>query len=358
MRPSLLRIAGASAAALLLGGLGLAAASWGLPDGVGEIALVQPAFAQEAPDATDADGQIVARVGDTTITVGEMNRRLAETPRSHLAGFGSTPEEVKKNFLERVLVRDAILAEEAKARGLDKHRDVRDRNLGALRAMILHDVRTTSRAETISDEEVKAYFDSHKADFTAPKRVGLFRILVATEAEAKSLLDELGEKPDPKKWNDLARDKSLDKSNHLRGGNLGSVAEDGTTGQAENRVDPALLAAAAKVKDGMLVPTPVKEGDRWAVIWKRQSLSPVSRSLEIEAPSIRAAIADQRLRDGMQALLDKLRPELVKELNVELCDMVTVTPRGELERAKRPGALPRTRRPANAAPQEGPGGLR
>jgi peptidyl-prolyl cis-trans isomerase C len=315
---------------------------------------VRPARADGA-----AEQKVVARVGDTVITVAELERRLRETPMSELAQLGSTPEEARRAFLERVVIRDVILADEAKARGLDKMRDVRDRTLGALRAMVIHELRKDAKAEEITDEEVKAYFESNKEKFTAPKRVGVHRILVQTEAEAKAILAEFGDKaPDAKRWNDIAREKSLDKSNHLRGGNLGFVAEDGTTGQAENRVDPALYAAAVKVKDGMLVPAPVKEGERFAVIWKRQSMSPVSRSLEVEAPAIRTAIADEKMRASVQSLLDKIRPELVKELNVELCDMVTVNAAGELERAKRPGALPRTKRPANASPQEGPGGLR
>ncbi|NUP14486.1 MAG: peptidylprolyl isomerase [Polyangiaceae bacterium] len=323
-----------------------------------EDPIVTPALAGEG----SAD-KVVARVGETVITVGELERRLAETPRSDLAEFGSTPEEVRRNYLDRIMISDALLAEEARARGLDKHRDVRDRSLGALRAMVLHDVRTDAKANEISDEDVKSYFDQNQAKFAAPKRVGIYRILVATEAEAKAIIQDLAvtdpnKGPDPKKWNDLARDKSLDKANHLRGGNLGFVSDDGTTGQAENRVDPAIYQAVLKVKDGALVPEPVKEGDRWAVVWKKQSMGAVTRSLEIEAPTIRAAIADERMRAAVQALLEKLRPELVKELNPELCDMVTVNSAGELERAKRPGTLPRTKRPANATPQENPGGLR
>ncbi|MBK6514996.1 MAG: peptidyl-prolyl cis-trans isomerase [Polyangiaceae bacterium] len=317
--------------------------------------LVPPALADNAAAAD----KVVARVGESTITVAELEKRMSEAPRSFLAKLGSTPDEIRKNFLEQVVVRDAILAEEARARGLDQQRDVRDRVRGALRAMILHDAGAGAKPEDITDEEVRAHFEANKGKFAVPQRIGIFRILVGSEAEAKSILAELGGSPDPKKWNDLARDKSLDKSNHLRGGNLGLVAEDGSTGQAENRVDPALYKAALAVKDGTMVPQPVKEGDRWAVVWKRQSMSQSSRSLELEAPTIRAAIADERKRTAVQALLEKLRPELIKELNVELCDMVTVTAAGELQRAQRPGVLPRSKRAATASPDENqPGGLR
>ncbi len=310
---------------------------------------------QEDPN----DAKVVARVGESVITAGELRRALAQTPRSVLAQFGSTPDEIRKNYLDRVLVRDALFAEEARARGIESQSDVRDRELGAMRAMLVDDVRREAGAKKISDADVKSFFESNPDRFVTPKRIQIQRILVATEAEASALIADLGERPDPKRWNDAAREKSLDKANNLRGGALGLVAEDGSTGQAETKVDPAIFAAADAVKDGTIVPSPVREGPRWAVVLKRQTVGPVVRSLDAEAPSIRAELADQRLRTAMQALLDKLRPTLLTELNVELCDMVSVSSTGELDRSKRPGTLPRSKRNASPAPNEGaPGGLR
>lgn len=308
-----------------------------------------------APSPAPGSDRVVARVGDSVVTAGELALRLAEIPPREREMYGSTPEEIRKNYLERVVLRDVIRAEEARARGLDKQRDVRDRELGILRAMLVHDQKKEAKVDQISAEDVKKYFDANPDKFTSPKRIMMMRILVATEGEATAILAELGDKPDPKRWNDLARQKSLDKATYQNGGSLGTVAEDGTTGKAEARVDPALFKAADAVADGTLVPKPVKEGQRWAVIWKRQTMQPVTRSLDAESPAIRAEMADQRTRDAMQALLERLRAENVKELNLELCDMVTVTGTGELERQKRPGTLPRTKRGADPTPAKGPG---
>jgi len=320
----------------------------------GEAFLVREARA----DGEDAGDRVIARVGQSVLTVRDVERALSETPRAELAKLGDSPEAIRRAFVERVLLRDLVLAEEARARGLDKLRDIRDRSLSVLRLMLVQNIRAETKADAVTKEDVEAYFQSHQDKFAAPKRIGIFRILVSSEGEAKELLEELGTTPDPKRWNDLARDKSLDKSTHIRGGNLGMVAQDGTTGKAEAKVDTALYVAADAVKDGELVTHPVKEGDKWAVVWKRQTMRASTRSLEIEAPTIRTALADERMRTGIQDLLEKLRASEIKELNAELCDMITVTAQGELERTKRPGTLPRSKRPANATPIEGPGGLR
>ncbi len=312
------------------------------------------AVAQPAPARDDT---VVARVGGAVITVAELEQRLAETPRPSLAKLGTTPEEIRRAFLEQVLVREAILSEEAKARGLDKRKDIRDRLLGVLRSTLLDALR--KEGAEVSDADVKAYYDLHAQKFTAPKRIRVYRILLASEDDAKEVIAELGAAPpDPKKWNELARERSLDKTTHLRGGNLGLLAADGGGSDHDAHADPALFAAADKVKDGELVPTPVKEGSRWSVVWKRETMRAMARPLELEAPAIRAALVDQRVREAVEKLLASLRPAHLKELNVELCDMVSVTAQGDVEKAKRPGVLPRSKRHASPVPVEGPGGLR
>lgn len=323
-------------------------------------ARLEPAFGlAHAQTAASASGDtVVARVGESTITRRELEKRLSELPRALHPELGSTPREVRRAFLEQVLIPDALFAEEAKARKIQEQREIRNRVLGVLRLMLVASLRKESKADGIEDEDVRSFYEANRDRYAAPRRFGLHRILVATEVEAQEILKQVGATPDTKVWNDLAREKSLDKASRLRGGSLGLVSADGGTGQAGPKLDPALFAAAEPVKDGEVVPTPVREGDQWAVVWKRQTTKPSVRSLELEASGIRANLADERLRGAIQELLGKLRSELVSELNPELTGMVSITANGDLERAKRPGVLPRSKRQANATPVEGPAGLR
>ena len=202
---------------------------------------------------------------------------------------------------------------------------------------------------------MKAYYASNLEKFVAPPKVALYRILVATEAEAKAVIAELGEAPDAKKFAQIARDKSLDKETAMRGGNLGFVAPNGETGQRGQKVDPVLVKETQSVKDGALAP-PIKEGGRWAVVWKRQTLRAVTRTLEAERAGIRQLLAQERMQSTMEKLLTGLRADV--EQHPEMVDVLTIDSAGDLSRAIRPGTLPRSKRGARPQPEPSPIGPR
>lgn len=321
-----------------------------------EVGQPPAVFAQSAPAVVD--DPVVARVGSTEIRKSYLEKRMAETPRAGLARLGSTPEAIRREFLDKVILPDVLISEDAKARGVDKLGDIRQRLQMVKRSALIQDLRSSSKADAITADEIRAYYQANADRFVSPKRIQISRILLETESDARELIKELGTTPELKKWNDTARDRSLDRSTHLKGGNLGLVGDDGSTAEQDRKVDPTLFKAADLVKDGELVATPVKEGSKWAVIWKRQTNRAVTKSIDAEAPGIRAALADERIRDAVQKLLSDLRAQFVKEENPELVDMVVVSATGDLEKAKRPGTLPRTKHAAHAAPTEAPGGLR
>ncbi len=354
--PSRARFVPGRGVSLTLGALVVAALTAPLavlPLGVAEAQAPTDAAADPAAD------RVVVRVGDATLTVREVDARIARTPNALLRGYGDDPASIRRGFVERVLVPELLSAAEAKQRGIDKRADVADRLRAALRVALLEDVRGGLGLEKgIPEAEVKAYYQANIDRFLSPERVSLWRILADTELDAKAILSELGPTPDPKRWSDLARERSVDKSTHLRGGNLGFIQPDGTTTQAGVRVDPALLAAAKTVDDGALVPEPVREGGRWAVVWKRQTMRAVERPLELEERAIRGELTDAKIREALTALVEKLRKELVTEKHPELVDALAITTDGQIERARRPGVLPRAKRPARPGVTDSPSGLR
>jgi hypothetical protein len=327
-------------------------------------ALGSPSEAQ-APDAPPADPpatdpattEIVARVGSSVVTRAELEKRLRETPPQALAELGSTPEEISRRFLDRVIVRDLLMAEEAKARGLDSDAEVREKLLIFQRLSLVHALRRETKADSISTDEIKAYYDANPQKFTMPRRLGVHHISVATKEEAEAILAEVGDSPDPKEWGAIARERSIDKDTNLRGGNLGLLTETGDTGEEERRVDPAIFRAADQVRDGEVVPEPVKVGNKWSVVWRRQTVPPTNRSLIAETPKIRSTISDERVRAAVNALLERLRGT-VTEKNPELVGLVDVSSDGSLEPARRPGTFPRAKRASEPKVKDEPSGLR
>src|SRR4051794_18322721 len=122
-------------------GLGLLATAW---DGHAAQADVSP---------------VVARVGTQTITAADLERRLAQVPPFQLRSFGATTAEIRKNFLEKVVVREVLLAQGGAARGLAERPEIKDKIRGVLRNGMLARLRTdVQRSSGIKDEDVKAYY--------------------------------------------------------------------------------------------------------------------------------------------------------------------------------------------------------
>ncbi|HEY4120000.1 MAG TPA: peptidyl-prolyl cis-trans isomerase [Byssovorax sp.] len=305
----------------------------------------------DAPDAS----RVVARVGDRTITVSELARRLGQVPAFQLRVFGDTPDAVRRNFLERVLVRELLFSEGARLRHLDERPDLADRIRAQLKNDLVNDVRTRARGErAITSEDVKAYYDKNASKFNSPARMSVWRIQVANEKDAAALIAEFKKDPSVKRWTDVARERSLDKSSYMRGGNVGYVAADGSTSEETTRLEPAAMAALARVKDGEIVPTPVREGDRVSVLWRRQTLRPVSRPLELETVPIRQILARKQTEDTLKALLDQLRASAGVTTQPEELDAFEIEPGGDLGVQRRPGSV--ARRPTVAQPRPGPAG--
>lgn len=303
----------------------------------------------------------VVKVGSRLITQAEIERRLASIPIFQLRYFGKTPEEIRRKFVEEGIVREALLAEGGEAEHLRDLPEVGDKIRSVLRNALLMQIRAEASAQgPVTDEEVRAYYDRNHDKYHAPARVALWRILVASREEALEIIGKVKADLSPKRWNEIARDKSLDKTNNMRGGNLGFVEPDGKTSDPNVKVDPALVEAAEKVKDSELVPEPVQEGSQWAVVWRRQSMKAVDRPLELEAPTIRQVLMHERTEKRVKDLVADLRKQHLGEQHPELVDQLAISSTGEVATVHRPGTLPSARRPAAgpAAPQQGPADLR
>jgi peptidyl-prolyl cis-trans isomerase C len=298
---------------------------------------------------------VVAKVGAVTISAAELERRIAAVPAFQLRSFGSTPAEIKKAFLERVLVREALFSQGAVDRGLAERGDVKDRLRGVLRTAMLSRLRSdVLRASHIDDNDVRAYYEQNAAKFHSPGRLALWIIAVQKREEAAALLDDLRKDLSPKHWTELARDKSIDRATSIRGGNLGFVAPDGTTAEPGLRVSRAIVDAAEKVKDSEIVPDPVLDGDRWVIVWRRQSMKPVDRPVELESASIKQMLLHMRTDAKLKDTLADLRRQHLTDHNPELCDLFDISPQGELSVMRRPGALPAGKRTlANPVPASG-----
>lgn len=328
--------------------------------GLGMLAAARERPASSADSQADASA-VIANVGAQGIRAAELTRRMAAVPPFQLRSFGATPDEMRRAFLERVLIREALFSQGAAARHLADHEEVLGRIRAVKsRAMLAKLQADVAREDEIKDEDVRRYYVKNAAKFHTPAKVDLWQIVVEKRDEAAAILDEMRKDPTPRRWSDLARERSLDKATNMRGGRLGFVSSDGETAEPGLKVAPEVLTAAAGVADGALVSDPVKDGNRWVLVWRRGTMTAVDRPLDVEAPSIRQILVRERAEGRVQKVLMALRAARVTAPAPDIVEQLEVSGTGEVAPLRRPGTS-RHGHPASATPTPLPvpgGGLR
>ena len=283
------------------------------------------------PDAADPDyarrTHVILTVGPRKVTVGELEDYLASIPPYQMSMFGVSRETVARAYIDQVLVRDLVLAAGAEERGLDKQIPTSQLIARSLSTATLRKAHGgTTSAAAVSAEDVQRYYDDNRSRFDSPERINLWRILCKTQDEANAVIEAAHRDSSIAKYNDLAREHSIDKATNMRGGNLGFVGPDGASNEAGVRVDPAIVKAAQTVKDGELVQKPIPEGTAFAVVWRRGTVPAMRRSVDESTAQIRAAIYRERTETAEKRLIDELRMKNLKEVNPGLLGLIELRP--------------------------------
>ncbi len=274
---------------------------------------------------------VVARVGPSrTITVGQLEDRLAAVPPFQQATFGSSAEGIRRGFLEQVLVRDELLSLGGESRGLASRPETafaleRARAEGTLRAVRDR----VGPASAISDADVEQYYEANRERYDTPERYQIWRILCKTRDEAEAVLEEAKREPTPKKFGELARDHSQDKVTAMRAGNLGFVTGEGTSNEPGWKVDEAVVHAVQAVRDGDLVPSPVAEGESFSVVWRRGTIAATRRTVKDAAAQIRDALWKARVKEEMDKLVSSLRASKLRDLNDSVLASIHLPPESD-----------------------------
>jgi peptidyl-prolyl cis-trans isomerase C len=284
--------------------------------------------------------QVVVTIGPArTITVGELEDRLAALPPFQRATFGGDAATVRRAFLDQVLVPETLESLGAEGEKLGERQPTsyaleRVRSQSVLRA-----IRARIGPESaIPIEDVQKYYDDNRARYDTPERLQIWRILCKTKDEAQTVLDAAKKDPTPKGFGELAREHSIDKASNLRAGNLGFIAPDGTSNDPGLRVEVAIVHAAQGVRDGQLVPAPVPEGENYSVVWRKGTLAATRRTVDQVAAQIRDTVWKARVKDEADKLTAALRAAKLRDLDDSLLATLGPTPSGDAGSAARRGS--------------------
>ncbi|MEM1418899.1 MAG: peptidyl-prolyl cis-trans isomerase [Myxococcota bacterium] len=246
----------------------------------------EPAEAETRHGLTEAQAaQVLAKVGDRTITVGELAERLADQSPYLRARYNS-PER-RREFLDN-MIRFELLAQEAQRRGLTAAPEVqRAREQAMVQQMMRELFEDRIRLEDVTDEEVAAYYEANRSEFDKPEQVRASHILITDRTKAERVLAEVLEDP-----TDIERFRSLAEANDEdpatqgpRRGDLRFFSRDGTRvetggGPVDDAVPEALAAAAFGLEAiGSVHPTLVETNAGFHIVKLTGRRAALERSL-------------------------------------------------------------------------------
>ena len=260
--------------------------------------------------------EVLAKVGDHTITVGEVADRLASQSPYLQARFDS-PER-RKEFLDN-LVRYELLVYEAKRRGYENDPEVVSarRNI-MIQELIKQEVDQPLEDNEITDAEVQASYDANPTEFDRPAQVRASQIFIKDRAKAARVLKEAKE-ADRVGFTKLARDESEDEETKADGGDLRFFTAD-----AEK--PPAAVRDAAFSIDrvGSVYPELIAAGGGYHIVMLTGKRAELKRTYEQAKRAIRHKLSRERKEAAMEALTERLRKEVAVEVDYAALEQVKV----------------------------------
>jgi len=283
--------------------------------------------------------QVLARVGDRTITLGDFAATIERMDQFDRMRY-QAPERRKELLNEMIDV--MLLADEARSEHVDQDPTTQQEVRQILRDALLKKAQEdVPKPADIPASEVSAYFDAHKADFHDPERRRVSAMVLGSSTVAAGVIKVL-QGAGASHWGDLVRSKSLDPQAKANvpvdlAGDMGFVSPPGDPRGANARIPDEVRAAVFTLaKVGDVSPDPVASGGRFYVVKLSAKTDPHDRTLQDAERTIRVRLAQDKIRDKQAAMLDDLR----KQFPVKVDDAALATVKVNLPSADA-GSLPR-----------------
>jgi len=205
-------------------------------------AVAGPLSAATAKSASAEDDPVVAVVNGQKILKSHLMEAQQLLPRQ----YQQVPLEQIYPALVDSIIDTKLAAADARAKKLDKDADFRARMDRIEDQLLQRIVLENEMSQAISEDALKKRYDKMVAGLSDKEEVHARHILLKTEDDAKSVIQELGKGAD---FAELAKKKSTGPSGP-NGGDLGFFGK--------GQMVPAFEQAAFKLKKGEVSETPVK----------------------------------------------------------------------------------------------------
>lgn len=245
--------------------------------------------------------QVLATVGNKEITQGDVEMVLRTLDPQRAMQFYS--EEGKKKLVEE-LVSQELFFLDAKTQKLDENADFL-KEAAVLKENLLkqYAINLLLQEVSISEEEVKAYYDKHQDKFIEPESVRASHILVEDEAAAEAVLKEINE---GLSFEEAAKKYSKCPSN-AKGGDLGFFTK--------GKMVPEFEAAAFNMNEDE-ISQPVKTQFGSHIIKVLEKKASETRPYEAVRDQLAQQLLSLKQQEVYYARVDQLKQQFEVKINL------------------------------------------
>ncbi len=258
-----------------------------------------PTFAQETQPGvtqTQADpNQIVARINGQDVTRQMVLDSAVDLPDQVRAQIDQVFPLLVKRYIGLQL-----LAEKGRADGLAEDPEVKKLVTEAESQAIRQIFIGRYLEQQITDAAIKSRYDKKLKESPPPEEVRAAHILVATEEEAKAIIDQVAGGAD---FAALAKEKSTDKGSGANGGDLGWFAKEVMVKEFAD--------AAFAMQPGDLSKAPVKSQFGFHIIKLEERRTQPAPTLDSMREQIRAELAEETVQAMVTGLRKSAKVEVL-----------------------------------------------
>jgi peptidyl-prolyl cis-trans isomerase C len=255
----------------------------------------QPEASQPGVTQTQADpNQVVARINGQDVTRQMVLDSATDLPDQVRAQIDQVFPLLVKRYIGLQL-----LADKGRTDGLAEDPEVKKLVTEAESQAIRQIFIGRYLEQQITDAAIKSRYDQKVKENPPPEEVRAAHILVATEDEAKAIIDQVAGGGD---FAALAKEKSTDKGSGAQGGELGWFAK--------NVMVKEFADAAFAMQPGEVSKAPVKSQFGFHVIKVEERRTQPAPTLDSMREQIRAELAEEMV----QALVTGLRKDAKVEV--------------------------------------------
>jgi peptidyl-prolyl cis-trans isomerase C len=283
---------------------------------IGALCFAAACASENAPSTStttsstkSSSGEVVATYAGKQFTTEDFRREVERLPPRSRVQL-TTPER-RRQFVDNYILNE-LLSEQGKNKGYDRDPEI-VRQIDDLRQRLVVQrvMRDYQEAPTLTDDEVKAYYDQNQRLFSGAQ-VHAAHILVKDESLAKKLRDQLNGEPD--KFDELAKTNSVDTATAARGGDLGFFGQGRMVAEFER-------AAFALENPGDLSPV-IQTPFGFHIIKLIERKDGPSKPFDEVKDRIRVAMANQRRQEQVTQRFDKVKSDAKIEIHEDVLDKV------------------------------------